>query len=206
MDCSTPGFPVLYCLPEFAQTHVPWVTDVIQPNIRVFSSESALCIISDLPMGLCMSPVKWGVHEQKVNCKAVQSVEHVNEPNITASEHENHHPNLACVPITGEIDLCKLNLQYLGHMMWRADSLEKTLMLGKIEGRRRRGDRGWDGWMTSLTQWTWVWANSGRQWRTGKPGMLQSMGSQRVGQNLATEQQYTLDLVYLPFQLFKIEA
>ena len=44
--------------------------------------------------------------------------------------------------------------------MWRADSLEKTLMLGKTEGRRRRGNREWDGWMASLTQWTWVCANS----------------------------------------------
>ena len=43
--------------------------------------------------------------------------------------------------------------------MWRADSLEKTLMLGKIGGNRRRGDRGWDGWIASLLQWTWVWAN-----------------------------------------------
>jgi len=55
-----------------------------------------------------------------------------------------------------------LKLQYFGHLMWRADSLGKTLMLGKIGCRRRGGDRGWDGWMTSLTQWTWVWANSGR--------------------------------------------
>ena len=69
--------------------------------------------------------------------------------------------------------MLKLKLQYFGHLMQRADSLEKTLMLGKIEGRRRRGQ---DGWMASPTQWTWVWASSGR-W-TGKPGMLQSMGSQ----------------------------
>ena len=55
-------------------------------------------------------------------------------------------------------------------------SLENTLMLGKIEGRRIRDGRGWDGWMESPTQWTWVWANSGRWWRTGKPGMLQSQG------------------------------
>ena len=41
-------------------------------------------------------------------------------------------------------------------------------------------DRGWDGWMALLIQWTWVWANSGRQWMTGKSGVLQSMGSQRV--------------------------
>ena len=49
-------------------------------------------------------------------------------------------------------------------------------------------DRGWDVWMASLTQWTWVWANSRRYWKTGKPDVLQFMGSQRVGRYLATEQ------------------
>ena len=49
--------------------------------------------------------------------------------------------------------------------------------------------RSWDGWMASLTQWTWVWAISGRQWRTGKCGLLQSMGSQRVRHDLAVKQQ-----------------
>ena len=58
--------------------------------------------------------------------------------------------------------IVKLKLQYFDHLMWRADSLEKTLMLGKIEGRRRRGSRGWDGWMASPTQWALVWANSRR--------------------------------------------
>ena len=51
------------------------------------------------------------------------------------------------------------------------------------------GDRGWDCWIASRTQWTWVWANSWRWWRMGKPGMLQCMGSQRVRHNLVTEQQ-----------------
>ena len=48
-------------------------------------------------------------------------------------------------------------------------------------------NRGWDGWMPSLTQWTWVWVNSGSWWRTRRPGVLRSMGSQRVGHVLATE-------------------
>ena len=51
------------------------------------------------------------------------------------------------------------------------------------------GDRGWVGWTGSLTQWTWVWASSGRWRRTGKTGRLQSIGSQRVGHDLATEWQ-----------------
>ena len=132
----------------------------------------------------------------------------------------------------------KLKLQYFGHLMRRDDLLEKTLILGKIEGRRRRGwqrisgedlsernqswifigrtdteaetpileppdakswltgkdldagkdwgqeekdDRGWDGWMASPAQWTWVWVDSGSWWWTRRPGMLRFMGSQRVG-------------------------
>ena len=48
-------------------------------------------------------------------------------------------------------------------------------------------DRGWDGWMASLTQWTWVWVNSGSWWWTGRPGVLQSMGSQGVRHDWVTE-------------------
>ena len=48
-------------------------------------------------------------------------------------------------------------------------------------------NRGWDGWMASLTQWTWIWVNSGSQWWTGRPGVLHSMGSQRVVLDWATE-------------------
>ena len=85
--------------------------------------------------------------------------------------------------------LLKLKLQCFGYLMWRAHSLEKTLKLGKIEGRRRRGCTGWDGWMASSTQWTWVWANSKRQWVTGKPSVLRFMGSQTVRHDFTTEQQ-----------------
>ena len=66
--------------------------------------------------------------------------------------------------------MLKLKLQYSGHLMRRVDSLEKTLMLGGIGGRRRGDDRGWDGWMGSPTRWTWVWVNSG----TKKWGLLLS--------------------------------
>ena len=79
--------------------------------------------------------------------------------------------------------MLKLKLQYFGHLMRTADSFEKTLMLGQIEGRRSRWWRGWDGWMASPTQWTWIWVNSSSCSWTGRPGVLQSMGSQRVGLN-----------------------
>ena len=83
--------------------------------------------------------------------------------------------------------MLKLKLQYFGHLMWRTDSFEKTLMLAKIEGGGEGYDRGWHGWMASPTQWIWVWVSSRSWWCTGKPGMLQSMGSQRVGHYWATE-------------------
>ena len=80
----------------------------------------------------------------------------------------------------------KLKLQYFGHLMRRADSFEKTLMLGKIEGGRRRGRqrKAWSNGIhvcqtcVPLTQWTWVWASSRRWGREGKPGVLRFMGSQ----------------------------
>ena len=87
--------------------------------------------------------------------------------------------------------MLKLKLQYFGHLMRRVDSLEETLMLGGIGGRRRRGDRGWDGWMASPTWWTCVWVNSRSWWWTGRPGVLWFMGSQRVGHNWATELNWT---------------
>ena len=68
--------------------------------------------------------------------------------------------------------MLKLKLQYVGHLMQRADSFEKTLMLGKIEGTWRRGRQRMR-WLDGITtQWTWVWVNSGSWWWTGRPGVL----------------------------------
>ena len=71
----------------------------------------------------------------------------------------------------------------------------KSWLIGKCwEGLGARGegdDRGWDGWMASLTQWTWVWVDSGSWWWTGRPGVLWFMGSQRVRHDWATELNWT---------------
>ena len=95
--------------------------------------------------------------------------------------------------------MLKLKLQYFGHLMRRTESFEKTLMLAKIGGRRRRDDRGWDGWMASLTRWTWVWVDSGSWWWTGRPGVLQFMGSQRVRHDWATELNFQMPKALLYF-------
>ena len=96
--------------------------------------------------------------------------------------------------------------QGLGCQPFMVENLCVTLMLGKTKGRRRRGRQRWDGWMASLTRWTWVWARSGSCWWTGKPGMLWSMGLQRVRHNWVTELNWTyiqpsifMVLLYLQF-------
>ena len=83
--------------------------------------------------------------------------------------------------------MLKLKLQYFGHLMRRTDLFEKTLMLGKIDGRSKRGWQKMRWLMASLTQWTWVWVNSRSWWWTGRPGVLQSMRLQRIGHDWVTE-------------------
>ena len=86
-----------------------------------------------------------------------------------------------------EEPMLKLKLQYFGHLMGRTDSFEKTLMLERLKVEGEGDDRGWSGWMASLTRWTWIWVSSGSWWWIGKPGVLQSMGLQRVRHDWATE-------------------
>ena len=106
--------------------------------------------------------------------------------------------------------MLKLKFQYFVHLMQRTNSLEKTLMLGKIEAGGEEDSRGWDGWMASPTQMTWVWASSRSWWWTGRPGVLQSMGLQRVGLNWVNWSEYYSKnnqiqfFLYVPFaKIFK---
>ena len=102
--------------------------------------------------------------------------------------------------------MLKLKLQYFGHLMRRVDSLENTLMLEGLGAGGEGDDRGWDGWMASLTRWMWVWVNPGSWWRTGRPGVLRFMGLQRVGYDWATELNglsWLKRRIWIPFKKYK---
>ena len=85
----------------------------------------------------------------------------------------------------------KLKLQYFGHLCEELTHLKRPWSWERLRARGEGDGRGWHGWMVSPTQWTWVWINSRSWWWAGRPGVLQSMGSQRVGHNWATELNWT---------------
>ena len=88
--------------------------------------------------------------------------------------------------------MLKLKLQYFGQLMGRADLFERLLWCWeRLRAGGERDNRGWDGWIASPTQWTWVWVDSRSWWWAGRPSVLQFMGSQRVGHNWATKLNWT---------------
>ena len=107
--------------------------------------------------------------------------------------------------ISPEYSLEGLMLKLKLPILWPPDA--KNWLTGKVpdagEDWRQGGegdDRGWDGWMATLTWWTWIWVSSGSWWWTGKPSVLQSMGSQRVGHDRATELNWTFRNMYTTAQ------
>ena len=83
--------------------------------------------------------------------------------------------------------MLKLNSNTLATWCEGLTHLKRPWCWERLKAGGKGDDRGWDGWMASPTQWTWVWVNSGSWWWTGRPGMLQSMVSQKVGHNWVTE-------------------
>ena len=99
------------------------------------------------------------------------------------------------VNLTGDqlwISTGRTDAEAIAPVFWSSDAHRR--LIGSLWCWERlradeQGIRGWDGWMAAPMQWTWIWANTGRCWGTGRPGVLQSMGSQRVRHNWATKQQ-----------------
>ena len=97
--------------------------------------------------------------------------------------------------------MLKLKLQYFDHLMQRTDSWKGPWCWERLKVGGEGDNRGWDGWMASPTQWTWVWVNSRSWWWTGRPDVLRFMRSQRVGHNWATELKWTEASIY-SFKIF----
>ena len=128
--------------------------------------------------------------ESPLGCKEIQPVH---------SEGDQSWIFIGKTDAEAETPMLKLKHQYIGHLMWRTDSLEKTLLLERLKAGGEADGRGWDSWMASLTWWTWIWVNSGSWWWTGRPGVLQSMETQRVGHDLTdlTELYYSPNKAWL---------
>ena len=97
----------------------------------------------------------------------------------------------------------KLKLQYFVHLMQRADSFQRSRCWERLKVGGAGDYRGWDGWMTSPTKGTWVWINSRSWWKTGRPGVLWSMGSQGAGHNWVTDMIYLCQFSELNWYLLK---
>ena len=141
MDCSTPGFPVHHQLLELAQTHVYRVGDAIQPSPPLSSpSPSAFNLSVCLVKAMVFLTVMYGYESW-----TIKEAEHwrIDAFELWCWRRLRRSDQSILKEIYPEYSLerlmVKLMLQYLGHLMWRSDSLEKILMLGKSEGRRRRG-------------------------------------------------------------------
>ena len=96
--------------------------------------------------------------------------------------------------------MLKLKLQYSGHFTFTSNEVTHWKRPWCWEGLGAGGegdDRGWDGWMASPTQWTWVWVNSRSWWWTGRPGVLWFTGSQRVGHDRSTKLNWVVHCMYV---------
>ena len=87
--------------------------------------------------------------------------------------------------------MSKLKLQYLATWWEELTHLKWPCCWERLKAGEEEDDRGWDGWMASLTWWTWVWASFWSCWRTGRPGVQQSMGLQRIRHDWETELNWT---------------
>ena len=106
---------------------------------------------------------------------------------LDCSEIQPVHPKGISPGGSLERLMLKLKLQYFGHLMWELTHWKRLLCWEGLGAGGEGNNRGWDGWMASPTQWTWVWVNSRSWWWTGRPGVLWFMGLQRVGHNWATK-------------------
>ena len=116
------------------------------------------------------------------------------ESPLDSKEIQPVHPNLKSVLNIHWKDWCwSWSSSTLATWCEELTHLKRPWCWKRLKAGGNKDDKGWDGWMASETQWTWVWVHSGSWWWTGKPGVLQSVGSQRIGHDWATKLNWTED-------------
>ena len=194
MNHSMPGLPVHHQLLESTQTHVHRVGDAIQPShplsspsppalnrpsiIRVFSSESAFRIRWPKDWNFSFRiKESWMLKNQ---CFLTVVLEKTFESPLDYKEIKPVNPK----GTQSWIFIGRTDAEAETPILQPPDAKNwltgKDADAGKDWRQEEKGMTGWDGWMASPMLWTWVLASSGSWWWTGKPGMLQSMGLQRV--------------------------
>ena len=121
------------------------------------------------------------------------------KPQGSKSEHPSEQGSVTSADRASEVSKplsvpfywLQVSHKYFGHLVRRVDSLGRLWCWEGLGAGGEGDDRGWDGWMASPTQWTWVWVNSGSWWWTGRPGVLRFMDLQRVGHDWMTELNWT---------------
>ena len=194
MNRSMPGLPVHHRLPEFTQTYVHRVRDAIQPSHP--QSSPSPPAPNPLHKGgqewIFLLYMLWHIHENKLSLYAVFC-----DLDLC---HKIELIVFACVYLAHMEDLFLLQIWTIPH--WKKFTIVKIAYWKSLwwwEGLGAGGEGDGprlDGWMASLTWFTWVWVNSGSWWWTGRPGVLRFMGSQRVRHERATE------LNWIEYRLF----
>ena len=216
MNCSTPALLVHHQLPEFTQTHIHWVSDAIQPSHPLSSpsppapnsphhqsleirlkAETLLCDKGPYRQsyGFSSSHVRMWESDHKEGsalknwCFRTAVLEKTLESPLNCKEIKPVH-------LKGYrpwIFIGRTNAEAEDPILWPPDvknwlwCWERLWCWVRLKAGGEGDNRGWDGCMASLTQWTWIWVNSRSWWWTGRPGVLRFMGSQRVEHNWATE-------------------
>ena len=147
---------------------------------RYITLSSKVCLVKDIVFPVVMYGCEsWEYKESwalKNWCFWTVLLEKTLESPLDCKEIQPVHPK----GYQSWMFIGRTDIEAVTPILWlpdaKDDSFEKTLFLGKIEGRSRRGCRGWDGWMASPTQWTWVWVDSGSWWWTGRPACWGSWG------------------------------
>ena len=114
----------------------------------------------------------------KIWCFWVVVLEKTLESPLDCKEIQPVHPKGDSSGCSLEGLMMKLKLQYFGHLMQELTHLKRPWCWERLKAGGEGDSKAWDGWMASLSQWAWVWVNSGSWWWTGRPGVLRFMGSQ----------------------------